>query len=172
MGDGPRAELAYRWRQREEDRSVRVSGTQRVAAPRDAVWAALNDQEVLARCTPGCKRLVKTAEDRYEAELELGIAAIRGQYRGSLSITDKEPPHRYRLDIAGEGGAGFVKASLALQLEPQGEATVLNYEGEAQVGGPIASIGQRVLGGVARMIMGQFFGNLAREMERRQREGA
>lgn len=151
---------------------MRVSGTQRVAAPIDVVWDALNDQEILARCTPGCKQLVQVGEDRYEAELELGIAAIKGRYRGSLSITEKEPPQRYRLEIEGEGGTGFVKASLVLRLEPQGDATLLSYEGEAQVGGPIASIGQRVLGGVARMIMGQFFGNLAREVEGRQQEGA
>ncbi len=147
---------------------MQVAGSQKIAAPVETVWACLNDQDVLARCTPGCKQLTRVAEDRYEAELELGIAAIRGRYKGRIAIEDKEPPSRYRLNIEGEGGPGFVRASLVLDLEPQGDGTLLKYQGEAQVGGPVASIGQRVLGGVAKMIMGQFFGGLAREIEQRK----
>lgn len=147
---------------------MQVAGSQKIAAPVETVWTCLNDPKILERCTPGCKRLVQVGEDRYEADLELGIAAIRGRYKGRIAIADKEPPSRYRLNIEGEGGPGFVRASLVLDLEPQGEETLLKYQGEAQVGGPVASIGQRVLSGVAKMIMGQFFGGLAREIEQRK----
>ncbi|HEY8394352.1 MAG TPA: carbon monoxide dehydrogenase subunit G [Thermaerobacter sp.] len=147
---------------------MQLSGTQKIAAPVQTVWECLNDRDVLARCTPGCKELVQVDEDHYEATLELGIAAIRGKYKGRLAIEDKVPPSHYRLRIEGQGGPGFVTASLNLDLEPHGDETLLKYQGEAQVGGPVASIGQRVLGGVAKMIMGQFFGALAREIEQRK----
>ncbi|HEY8450224.1 MAG TPA: carbon monoxide dehydrogenase subunit G [Bacillota bacterium] len=143
---------------------MKLTGTQKIDAPPEVVWRYLTDRDTLARATPGCKALTEQGEDRYEALLELGVAAIKGSYKGMLSIEDKQPPRHYRLRIEGEGGPGFVQAWLDLDLEAQGASTLVRYDGEAQVGGAIAGVGQRVLGGVAKFLIGQFFSALAREV--------
>lgn len=146
---------------------MNLQGTQVVNAPVDAVWQALNDPAVLAACTPGCKQLVAVGEDSYTVLLELGIAAIRGQYTGSLRITERQAPVSYRLEIKGEGGPGFVTSSLLVSLGEHEQGTLLSYDGTAEVGGTIARVGQRVLGGVAKLIMGQFFQALAEQVRNR-----
>ncbi|HYG60872.1 MAG TPA: carbon monoxide dehydrogenase subunit G [Symbiobacteriaceae bacterium] len=144
---------------------MQLQGTQVIAAPVPAVWAALNDPAVLQACTPGCKQLTATGEDSFAAVLELGIAAIKGQYKGSLQIAEKQAPVAYRLMIRGEGGPGFVSSSLLISLAEHEQGTLLTYEGTADVGGTIARVGQRVLGGVAKLLMGQFFSALAGQVE-------
>lgn len=145
---------------------MELQGTQVIAAPMEAVWLALNDPNVLQACTPGCKELTPTGADSFAAALEIGIAAIKGQYTGTLHITDKEAPRSYRLHIKGEGGPGFVTSSLHIELTEQEQGTLLNYSGTANVGGTIARVGQRVLGSVAKLLMGQFFKALAEQAGR------
>ena len=144
---------------------MRFSGSQKIDADPETVWRHLTDRAVLARATPGCKELLERAEDEYEATLELGIAAIKGVYKGTLKIEDREPPSRFRLRIEGEGGAGFVQAWMDVELVGQDGTTLLRYDGEANVGGPIAGVGQRVLSGVAKYLLGQFFSALARQVQ-------
>lgn len=146
---------------------MKLEGTQVIAAPVASVWEALNDPAVLKACTPGCKELAATGADAYAATLELGIAAIKGKYAGTLQITEKQAPVSYRLQIKGEGGPGFVSSSLVISLAAAEQGTLLSYDGTADVGGTIARVGQRVLGGVAKLIMGQFFGALAEQVRQR-----
>lgn len=142
---------------------MKLEGTYRFPQALEQVWTALNDPAVLERATPGCKSLTQVGPGEYEAELEMGVANIKGKYKGKVSITDPEPPNGYRLKIEGKGGPGFVRASVAIRLSPEESGTRLTYEGEAQVGGMIAGVGQRILGGVAKLTMEQFFKVIERE---------
>jgi carbon monoxide dehydrogenase subunit G len=136
---------------------MKLDGTNTLAAPVDAVWKTLNDPEALRRCTPGLKELNPTGPDSYQATLSIGIAAVKGTYAGTLRITDKQPPKHYKIMLEGTGGAGFMKGEGTVDLEPQGGGTLLRWAGDIQVGGLIAGVGQRMLGGVGKMLIGQFF---------------
>jgi carbon monoxide dehydrogenase subunit G len=137
---------------------MKLEGTFRFDTGLEQVWNALNDAEVLSRATPGCKEFTAAGEDRYNAVLEMGVAGIKGKYKGQVAITDRQAPTHYRLIIEGKGAPGFVKASMNFDLTAVGTSgTDLSYSGDAQVGGLVAGVGQRILGGVAKMILDQFF---------------
>jgi len=137
---------------------LKLEGTFRFNAGQDQVWSALNDAEVLSRATPGCKEFTVAGEDRYNAVLEMGVAGIKGKYKGQVAITDRQAPTHYRLIIEGQGAPGFVKATMDFDLVAVSPSeTDLNYSGDAQVGGLVAGVGQRILGGVAKMTLDQFF---------------
>ncbi|MBI4442046.1 MAG: carbon monoxide dehydrogenase subunit G [Acidobacteria bacterium] len=137
-----------------------LKGTHHVKAPRDRVWAVLNDPAVIQQCTPGCKRMEPSADGSFDVLLEVGIAAIKGQYSGKIRITDAVPPNQYKLAVSGNGSTGFVHAEGLIQLQVAGEETLIEYSGKAQVGGLIAGVGQRVVEGVAKYLVGQFFQSL------------
>lgn len=143
---------------------MKLEGTNTLPAPMDTVWKALNDPEVLRRCTPGLKELKEVAPDTYQATLEIGIAAVKGTYTGTLRITDKQAPSHYRIMLEGSGGAGFMKGEGILDLEAQGNGTLLRWTGDIQVGGLIAGVGQRMLGGIGKMLIGQFFKCLEQQL--------
>jgi len=136
---------------------MRVEGTNTFAAPVETVWKKINDPEVLRRCTPGLKELKETGPDAYQATLVIGIAAVKGSYAGTLAITEKRAPTHYKLTLEGTGGAGFMKGEGTIDLEPQGSGTLATWVGDLQVGGLIAGVGQRMLGGIGKMLIGQFF---------------
>jgi len=98
-----------------------------------------------------------TGPDQYQAVLTVGIAVVKGKYTGSVRLSDKEPPQRFRLQVEGKGTGGFVQGSGLLELAEDAEGTKVTYQGDVQVGGPIASIGQRLLDGAAKMMVGHFF---------------
>ncbi|MDI3298770.1 MAG: carbon monoxide dehydrogenase subunit G [Bacillota bacterium] len=150
---------------------MQVKGEQVLRAPRPVVYDLLMDPEVLSRCIPGCKALRQAGDGAYDAELELGIASVKGRYTGHVEIRDARRPERYTLVLSGQGGPGFVNAELRFSLEEADGGTRLSYEGEAQAGGTIAGVGQRMLGGVAKLITGQFFSALTREVEARAEQG-
>ena len=127
------------------------------AAPPATVWNLLIDPEVVASCLPGCERLEPIGEDRYRAALTLAVAAISGQYTGTVAILDKRPPHSYRLVVEGTGKPGFVKGEATVELAEQNDTTTVSVRGQAQVGGLIARVGQRLLGTVSKMTMDRFF---------------
>jgi hypothetical protein len=135
-----------------------VSASYTFAAPSPAVWDLLIDPQVIAACLPGCDRLEAVGEDRYRAVLTLAVAAVSGQYSGTVTIVDKRPPHSYRLVVEGNGRAGFVngEASIELVEQPDTSTTVI-VTGHAQVGGLLARVGQRLLGGASKMMMDRFF---------------
>jgi hypothetical protein len=141
-----------------------LEGTHHFSAPRDRVWAVFNDPAVLARATPGCERLDPVGPDEFEATLSVGVAAVKGIYQGRLAITDKKPPEGYTLRVEGSGRPGFVKGEGRLTLTEQDGGTLATIRAEAQVGGVIAAVGQRLIGAAARMLMEQFFSALEAEV--------
>ncbi len=136
---------------------MKIEGSYTFNAPRERVWQVLLDPKIMAQCMPGCENLNEVGPDQYEATMKVGIAAVKGTYRGKVSIKDKQPPSHYVLSGAGSGGPGFMQGEVAIDLEENDGRTVLKYSTDAQVGGLIASIGQRMLNGVAKMMVDQFF---------------
>ena len=134
-----------------------ISGTYTFNAPPDRVWNLLMDPAVIASCIPGCDRLEPTGDDRYRASLTIALAAITGSYEGTVQITEKVPNERYRLTVEGQGKPGFVKGNAAIALRPDGATTVVDVTGTVETGGPIARLGQRLIGNVSRMMQDRFF---------------
>jgi uncharacterized protein len=141
-----------------------LDGSHHFNAPRDRVWAAFTDPGVLARATPGCERLDPVGPDEFDATLSVGVSAVKGVYQGKLAILDKTPPEGYTLRVEGSGRPGFVKGEGRLTLTEQEGGTLVSIRAEAQVGGVIAAVGQRLLGAAARMLMEQFFSALEAEV--------
>jgi carbon monoxide dehydrogenase subunit G len=141
-----------------------LDGTHHFSAPRDRVWAAFTDPAVLARATPGCERLVPIGPDEFEATLSVGVAAVKGTYQGKLALLDKKPLEGYTLRVEGSGRPGFVKGEGRLTLTDEDGGTRVTIKGEAQVGGVIAAVGQRLIGAASRMLMEQFFSALEAEI--------
>lgn len=139
---------------------MEIVGSYPFNAPPDRVWDLLMDPEVLKSCIPGCQALEADGPDRYRAVLSVGLAAIVGTYTGTVTLLDKVPLTSYRLIVEGEGKPGFVKGNSAIVLRPDGATTVVNVTGTVQTGGAIARLGQRLVGGVAKMQMDRFFGCL------------
>ena len=143
-----------------------LDGSHLFNAPRDRVWALFNDPGVLARATPGCERLEPVGPDEFEATLSVGVAAVKGTYQGRLAIADKRPPEGYTLRVEGTGRPGFVKGEGRLTLLEQEGGTLATIKAEAQVGGLIAAVGQRLVGAAGRMLMSQFFSALEAELDK------
>jgi len=135
---------------------VKISGTATINAPQAQVWAALNDIDVLARVVPGCEKLEQIAENQFEGVVKLGMAGIKGVYSGKIRLEDVDVPRYYKLVAAGKGSNGVVDAVGTVELEtmPDGK-TLLKYGGDAQIGGMLASIGQRLIDGAAKQLIGQ-----------------
>jgi carbon monoxide dehydrogenase subunit G len=142
---------------------MKVEGTHHLSAPRDRVYQELIDAEVLQRCIPGCERLEKTAENTYSATIRAGVGAIKGVFTGTVRLEDMQPPDHYRIVVEGKGAPGFLKGSGNLDLEEQGEGTLIRYTGDLQLGGTMASVGQRMIQGTAKMMASQFFTSLEAE---------
>jgi uncharacterized protein len=136
---------------------VKVSGTHILNAPQERVWELLNDPAFLKVCLPGCESMEATGPDQYQATLTVGIAAVKGKYTGSVVLSEKEPPQRFAMRVEGKGTGGFMQGTGLLELGDDPQGTKVTYQGDVQVGGPIASVGQRLLDGAAKMIVGQFF---------------
>ncbi len=149
---------------------MKLEGTQPLHAPRSRIYQALVDPEVLKRCIPGCESLELTGENTYAATIRAGVGSIKGIFNGNVRLEDMRPPEHYRIVVDGKGTAGFLKGSGDLDLEEQGDTTVVHYTGEVQVGGTIASVGQRMIQGSAKMMAAQFF--TALEAEAQTTEGA
>lgn len=136
---------------------MKIEGTHELRARRERVYQVLIDPEVLKRCIPGCERLEKTGENAYAATLRAGVGSIKGVFTGNVRLEDLRPPEHYRLVVDGKGQPGFLKGSGDLDLEEQDGATIIKYAGDVQVGGTIASVGQRMIQGAAKMMASQFF---------------
>jgi uncharacterized protein len=136
---------------------MELSGTYTFNAPPDRVWALLMDPAVLSSCIPGCERFEPDGADRYNVTLTVGLAAITGTYTGTVVLTDMIPNTSYGLVVEGQGRPGFVKGSSAIVLRADGATTAVDVSATVQTGGPIARVGQRLIGAVAKMMMDRFF---------------
>ena len=148
---------------------MKIDGTQQIHARRERVFQLLVDQDVLKRCLPGCERLEKTGENAFAATIKAGVGSIKGVFNGNVRLEDLRPPEHFRMTVDGKGTAGFLRGSGDLTLEEHGDTTTVNYAGDIQVGGTIASVGQRMLQGTAKMMASQFF--TALEAEAKASEG-
>ena len=136
---------------------MKVEGTHELHASPGRVYEALIDPAVLQRCIPGCERLERTAENAYSATLRTGVGSIKGLFTGNVRLEDLKPPSHFRINVDGKGQPGFLKGAGNIDLEESDGTTIVTYDGEAQVGGTIASVGQRMLQGAVKMIATQFF---------------
>jgi uncharacterized protein len=136
---------------------LKIEGSYTFNAPRERVWEVLLDPKIMAKCMPGCENLNEIGPDQYEATMKVGIASVKGAYKGKVSIKEKQAPFHYVLSGEGSGGPGFMQGDVSIDLEENNGQTVLRYRTDARVGGLIASIGQRMLNGVAKMMLDQFF---------------
>ena len=143
---------------------MKVEGVRELPADRPRVWKLLMDPAVLTRCIPGCERLEPTGENSYKAVLKVAIAAIKGSYNGTVTMTDLDAPKSYKLTVEGKGTPGFVRGVASVTLTQEGESTDFRYSGDVQVGGLVASVGQRMLQGMATTLLYQFFESLNREV--------
>jgi carbon monoxide dehydrogenase subunit G len=134
---------------------VKISGSHTIDAPQEQVWAALNDMEVLARIVPGCERLEQTGENEFEGTVKIGIQAIKGTYSGRIRLEDIQPPHHYKLVASGRSANGVVDAAGTVDLSEEDGKTVLKYSGNAQIGGMLASVGQRLIEGASKQMINQ-----------------
>ena len=139
---------------------MEITGSYTFNAPPARVWDLLMDPKVIQSCIPGCDAFEPAGEDRYQVRLTIGLAAITGTYDGTVVLSDKVPHTSYVLTADGQGRPGFVKGSSAIALRPEGDGTVVDVTGTVQTGGPIARVGQRLIGSVSKMMMDRFFGCL------------
>lgn len=136
---------------------MKIEGSSSIPAPRERVWAAFLDPAVLARALPGCEGLEAIGPGEYKAKVKIGVAAIKGSFEGKVRLFDQEPPNRYKMALEGSGGPGFVRGEAGMELSDADGGTRVTYSADVQVGGLIASVGQRMLGGVSKMMLEQFF---------------
>jgi uncharacterized protein len=139
-----------------------ISGSYTLSAPREQVWNALLDPDMLKRTVPGCESLERTGDNLYAVRMSVGVAGIKGIYHGTLKLLDIQRPDSYRIVVDSTGTRGILHGDGALRLEAQDSGTtVVSYSGRAQLGGTIASIGMRVAGAAANMLIKQYFARLA-----------
>jgi carbon monoxide dehydrogenase subunit G len=127
------------------------------------VYALMQDPVVLARAIPGCESLDKIGDDEYRMKMKMALASFSGAFEGKVRITDQSPPQSFRLVVEGSGKLGFMKGDGLLKLAARDAGTEVSYEGDAQVGGTMAAVGQRLIDGTAKMMIKRFFDKLADE---------
>ena len=139
---------------------MRIQGDISFDATPQEVWEVLVDPQVMAQCIPGCTELREIEPDVYAASLKVGVGAVSGTYQGKLRLMGKEEPTRYAMVFEGNGTQGFVRGSGEAQLRSANGSTVVSYGCDMEVGGLIASVGQRVLEGVGGFLVKQMFTKL------------
>jgi carbon monoxide dehydrogenase subunit G len=146
---------------------MELSGTYTFNAPRDVVWQALLDPEVLAKVMPGCEKLEQIGENEYEGVIKIKVGPVQGVFQGKVSLLDINAPESYRIGVDGKGAPGFMKGEGEVRLEPQEDTTLMHYSGKAQVGGRIASVGQRLLDSSAKALTKQSLDALDKQIQAR-----
>ena len=144
---------------------MKVEGSYQVTAPQEVVFKQLLDPAVLARALPGCEKLEPNPDGSYQAAMKVGIAAVKGTYQGRVEILDQKPPERFRIRVNATGKGGFLKGDGEIALAPSGGGTTVSYSGEAQVGGMIAAVGQRLIQAATKQIVSQFFQAFAKQLQ-------
>ena len=138
---------------------MEMSGEYRIPAPRETVWAALNDPEVLKACIPGCDSLEKTSDTEMTAAVTTKVGPVKAKFTGAVTLSNIRPPEGYTISGEGKGGvAGFAKGGADVALEADGAGTILRYTAKAQVGGKLAQLGARLIDSTAKKMADEFFG--------------
>jgi hypothetical protein len=146
--------------------AMTMNGEVQLAAPREAVWAKLNDPAVLKACIPGCEDLEATDEGGFRANAKIKVGPVAARFKGKVTLSDLDPPNGYKISGEGEGGvAGFAKGGAVVDLADHEGGTRLTYNVEAQIGGKLAQLGQRMINGSAKKIADEFFANFAKAVE-------
>ena len=150
--------------------AMTMSGEVQSPAAREAVWAKLNDPEMLKACIPGCESLDKTVDTEFQAVAVNKIGPVKARFKGKVKLTDLDPPNGYKISGEGDGGvAGFAKGGATVALTEKDGGTLLTYNVEAQIGGKLAQLGQRLVNGAAKKLADEFFDKFA---ARRGRDGS
>ena len=144
--------------------AMTMNGEVTLPAGIDAVWAALNDPEVLKACIPGCEQLNKDDDTHFSAVVKVKLGPVKATFKGKVELVDLDPPNGYRIQGEGEGGiAGFAKGGAKVALSDAGEnQTLLRYDVEAQVGGKLMQLGSRLIDSVSKKLADEFFANFAK----------
>ena len=147
--------------------AMTMNGEVQLKAAPQVVWEKLNDPEILKQCIPGCEQLEKTAENEFVAVATNKIGPVKARFKGKVRFTDIDPPNGYKISGEGDGGvAGFAKGGATVRLEPvDGGGTTLKYSVEAQIGGKLAQLGQRLINGAAKKMADQFFAKFVTTVE-------
>lgn len=149
-----------------------MTGEYVIAAPREQVWAALNDPEVLRACIPGCEELTKTSDTTMEARVTQKIGPVKAKFAGAVELVNIDAPAGYTIRGEGKGGvAGFAKGSADVQLSEEEGGTRLTYEAHAEVGGKLAQLGSRLINSTAKKLADKFFENFHDHLTNREPAG-
>tara|TARA_B100001123_G_C15313706_1_gene1025360 strand:- start:1022 stop:1630 length:609 start_codon:yes stop_codon:yes gene_type:complete len=141
---------------------MEISGVHRISAPRSKVWEALNDSDILKDSIPGCQSIQKVSDTVLNATIVAKIGPVKATFRGTVTLSNINPPHGYTITGNGQGGAvGFGSGRADITLTEEGEDTILSYDASAQVGGKLAQIGQRLIDSTAKSLTDQFFANFS-----------
>jgi carbon monoxide dehydrogenase subunit G len=146
---------------------MEISGDHKFPAPRDAVWQALLDPKALQASMPGCEKFEEVAPNSYDLTIKVGIAAIKGTYSGNVKVADPVDGQSYRLIVSGSGKPGSVQGDATLVLSDDGAGTLVRYTGDVKAQGAIARLGSRLLGGAAKLMIGQFMKGMEKQVEGR-----
>jgi carbon monoxide dehydrogenase subunit G len=141
---------------------MKLDGTYDVPASRKKVWDAFLDPKVLKKAIPGCEKLEALGADEYKATMKVGVGGVKGTFEGKVKLSDKQAPDSYKMAVEGTGGPGFIRGETVITLTDHDGGTRVSYTADLQVGGLIASVGQRMLGGVSKMMADQFFTRMAK----------
>jgi uncharacterized protein len=146
--------------------AMTMMGEQQIAAPRETVWAKLNDPEVLKACIPGCESLDVIGENEFQAVATNKVGPVKARFKGKVRLTDCDPPNGYKISGEGDGGiAGFAKGGACVTLIEKDGGTLLSYTIDAQIGGKLAQLGQRLINGAAKKLADDFFLRFAAAMK-------
>lgn len=146
---------------------MKLEGSYTFEAPRDVVWQALLDPEVLAKVMPGCEKLEQVGDNEYEGMIKIKVGPVQGKFQGKVILKDIKEPNSYSMIVDGKGAPGFMKGEGQVKLEEKNGATIMHYAGQAQVGGKIASVGQRLLDSSAKALTKQSLDGLDRQIQTR-----
>ncbi len=149
---------------------MKISGTAEFNQPVEMIWKALHDPKVLSCVIPGCKELTLREHGTYEIVMKLGIAAVKGEYSGMVTLQDVEEPVHYVLHAEGSGTPGYVKIDMDCDLQTNSDGTHLRWDCQAEVGGAIASVGNRVLAGIAKFMAAKFFKDIEKEIGKKMKD--
>lgn len=153
--------------------ALEMTGSYDIPAPRQKVWEALNDPQVLKKIIPGCEELDWISDTQLKALVVAKLGPVKAKFRGTVTLSEMSPPESYRISGEGEGGiAGFAKGSAFVRLTETETGTKLDYTADAQIGGKLAQLGQRLVAGTAKKFADEFFKSFADAVGEGTAEGA